>query len=296
MGVRAMQLSDREAVLRMRKLLWQDDDGIDESDETVLVWEEDGWLAGFITYSLRPWAEGCVGRPVPYIEGWFVEEHLRGRGIGRALVAAVEARVRAEGFHELASDADIRDGTSMAAHRHLGFEPTVRLELFRKKLGLPEGAIATTLEPHRGSREELLPLFAQADDSPAAIQSYIDRGEVLIMRRGQRIIGHVQLISDVEKWEIRSIAVMEAEQGRGVGGALIKAALERAFSSGANRVLVATATADIGNLRFYQRLGFRMERIERDAFTVETGYPPVEEEGIPIRDRVWFSMEAGDRG
>jgi hypothetical protein len=29
----------------------------------------------------------------------------------------------------------------------------------------------------------------------------------------------------------------------------------------------ATAAADTGNLRFYQRQGFRMRSIERDAFT-----------------------------
>ena len=42
----------------------------------------------------------------------------------------------------------------------------------------------------------------------------------------------------------------------------------------AGRVLVATAAADIGNLRFYQRQGFRMRSVERDAFTPATGYPP----------------------
>ena len=51
----------------------------------------------------------------------------------------------------------------------------------------------------------------------------------------------------------------------------------------------ATATADTGLLRFYQRLGFRMTRIERDAFTSDAGYPPdLIADGIPILDRVWL--------
>ena len=55
-------------------------------------------------------------------------------------------------------------------------------------------------------------------------------------------------------------------------------------------MLVATGAADVGNLRFYQRLGFRMLRIERDAFTPATGYPDgIEVDGIPLRDRVWLS-------
>ena len=55
-------------------------------------------------------------------------------------------------------------------------------------------------------------------------------------------------------------------------------------------MLVATATADISNLRFYQRLGFRMDRVQQDVFTVDRGYANLEVDGIPVRDRVWFSM------
>jgi hypothetical protein len=43
-------------------------------------------------------------------------------------------------------------------------------------------------------------------------------------------------------------------------------------------------------LRFYQRLGFRLLRIEPDAFTPEAGYPDIEIDGIPLRDRVWLSL------
>jgi hypothetical protein len=64
-------------------------------------------------------------------------------------------------------------------------------------------------------------------------------------------------------------------------------------------MVVATAAADIGNLRFYQRTGFRLCRIERDAFTSADGYPDsIVIAGIPLRDRVWLDRElistAGD--
>jgi hypothetical protein len=56
-------------------------------------------------------------------------------------------------------------------------------------------------------------------------------------------------------------------------------------------LVVATAAADIGNLRFYQRLGFRLRSIERDAFTPAIGYPPgLEIDGIELRDRVWLDL------
>jgi hypothetical protein len=58
-----------------------------------------------------------------------------------------------------------------------------------------------------------------------------------------------------------------------------------------SRLLVATAAADIGNLRFYQRLGFRMRSVERDAFPPPTGYAPgTMIDGIELRDRVWLDM------
>jgi ribosomal protein S18 acetylase RimI-like enzyme len=151
------------------------------------------------------------------------------------------------------------------------------------------------VELFRGSRSELLPLFAQADDSLVEINAYLEAGEVLVARRAQRIIGHVQLIASGGDWEIKSVAVIEKQQGRGIGAALVRAALDRAFAAGASRVLVATATADIANLRFYQCLGFRMDRVERDIFSVDRGYPGLEVDGIPVRDRVWFSIHANDR-
>ena len=146
-----------------------------------------------------------------------------------------------------------------------------------------------SIESFSGPRSLLLPLFAQADDSPTEIRRYLELGEVLVARRAEELIGHIQLLDEGSHWEINSLAVVEGERGRGLGTSLVAAALARAFSGGAARVLVATAAADTGNLRFYQRLGFRMERIERDAFTADRGYPDLVLDGIPLRDRVWLS-------
>ena len=88
------------------------------------------------------------------------------------------------------------------------------------------------------------------------------------------------------------MAVDPALQGRGIGRSLVEAAFASGRERGYDTMLVATAAADIGNLRFYQRLGFRMSRVERDAFTPAQGYPPsVEIDGIELRDRVWLTIE-----
>jgi len=140
-------------------------------------------------------------------------------------------------------------------------------------------------------------LFEQADDSPAQIDAYIDLGDVLVVRSNQQIAGHLQLIAGSTQWEIKSVAVIDRERGQGIGTTVVRAAFNRACAAGAPRVEVATATSDIDNLRFYQRLGFRMERIEHDAFSAERGYrDDLKVHGIPVRDRVWFSLNGDDRG
>ena len=85
------------------------------------------------------------------------------------------------------------------------------------------------------------------------------------------------------------MAVERAHRGRGIGRALIDAAVEAASAQGQATLSVATAAADIGNLRFYQRAGFRLRSVERDAFTDDAGYPAGPDvDGIPLLDRVWL--------
>jgi hypothetical protein len=73
-----------------------------------------------------------------------------------------------------------------------------------------------------------------------------------------------------------------------------QAALALLGAEGMSTVRVATAAADIDNLRFYQRQGFRMRSIERDAFTGAAGYPPGSQvAGIALRDRVWLDLKLG---
>jgi aminoglycoside 6'-N-acetyltransferase I len=74
---------------------------------------------------------------VPFIEGWYVEAPLRRQGIGRALVRAAEAHSRAEGFVEIASDAEVGNTGSIAAHRALEFDEIERVVCFRRSLDDP---------------------------------------------------------------------------------------------------------------------------------------------------------------
>ncbi|MCA0033941.1 GNAT family N-acetyltransferase [Mesorhizobium sp. B263B2A] len=128
------------------------------------------------------------------------------------------------------------------------------------------------------------------------ISGYIGRGEVMVAREGGRIVGHVQIIETGEGgvFELKSLAVRPARQSEGLGRALVAAAIIRCRECNGRRLIVSTATADIGNLRFYQRQGFRMCRIVQDAFGPSTGYPEgLLVNGIPLRDQVVFERDLG---
>jgi GNAT superfamily N-acetyltransferase len=147
------------------------------------------------------------------------------------------------------------------------------------------------VELYDGARQDLRPLFELAEDSAAELDSYIDTGRVLVAVADGEIIGHLQLTGtgDPQQAEVKNMAVREALQGHGVGRQLIQAAIDLVAAGSVTTILVATAAADIGNLRFYQRQGFRMRSVERDAFTPATGYPAgLLIDGIELRDRVWL--------
>ena len=89
---------------------------------------------GFIELSIRSHAEGCESDRVAYVEGWFVDETRRGQGIGAALMAAAQEWGRAHRATELASDAEVDNAGSIAAHCALGFAEVGRIVCFKKEL------------------------------------------------------------------------------------------------------------------------------------------------------------------
>jgi aminoglycoside 6'-N-acetyltransferase I len=150
--IREIVESDRADWVRLRNELWPGS-LIDHEAETrtyfaqhrnvpiVFVAEADGRLVGFLELDYRKYAPGCTSSPVPFIEGWFVEPALQGRGIGRALVEAAEAHASSQGHCEMASDADVENGDGIAAHLACGYHEVERVVCFRRSLGDgPRGA------------------------------------------------------------------------------------------------------------------------------------------------------------
>jgi len=102
---------------------------------TFVAQDAQGVLIGFVDVGLRSHADGCdPRRPVGFVEGWYVRNEMRNRGIGKGLVLAAEDWARGQGCGEMASDALFDNQASLAAHEALGFEVVDRCFHFRKSL------------------------------------------------------------------------------------------------------------------------------------------------------------------
>jgi aminoglycoside 6'-N-acetyltransferase I len=149
--VRLAQPSDREHLAHLREALWPKSSAEEHARELTPILEgkvpitmpliilvaeaSERILAGFLEVDLRSHADGCnPSRPVGYIEGWYVAENYRHRGIGRKLLAAAEDWARSQGCVEMASDTWVDNDLSQRVHEALGYEVVDRCVHYRKTL------------------------------------------------------------------------------------------------------------------------------------------------------------------
>jgi aminoglycoside 6'-N-acetyltransferase I len=143
MFIRPAKQDDRDSWLRMRTALWPESTHAGDVDryfvgevreplEVLIAFADDA--VGFIELSIRPYAEGCETDRVAFVEGWYVDPDARGTGVGAALIRAAEEWARSQGCTELASDTEVDNASSAAAHLAVGFEEVAVVRCFRKSL------------------------------------------------------------------------------------------------------------------------------------------------------------------
>ena len=140
-----MQAPDIDALVDLALVLWPDHSRgelasefsalLAAEDAAVFGWRQDGRWEAFAQCQIRhDYAEGCSSSPVGYLEGIFVREPLRGKGVAKALLERCQAWAREQGCREFASDCELSNEDSLRFHLAAGFQEAGRIICFVKPL------------------------------------------------------------------------------------------------------------------------------------------------------------------
>lgn len=94
------------------------------------------------------------------------------------------------------------------------------------------------------------------------------------------------------EWEI--VTIDSLDSGMGVGSDLLYTVQQTAKEAGARRLWLITTNDNLNALRFYQKRGFVLVAIHRNALEesrrLKPDIPLVGEDGIPLRDEIELEM------
>ena len=146
---------------------------------------------------------------------------------------------------------------------------------------------------HEGGRRELWPLFRLADDSAMAIGESLDQGVVHVATAGEMAVGLSQVMQlESGACELRSLVVLPGRRRKGLGTRLVARSASWARDRSASVLVAGIPSAHLDVLGFFQRLGFRVLRVDRDAYGPEHGYSDaLVTNGIHVRDRLWLQLD-----
>jgi ribosomal protein S18 acetylase RimI-like enzyme len=113
----------------------------------------------------------------------------------------------------------------------------------------------------------------------------LENDNVVAMADG-KLAGLVSLAIHGGELAVVLLSVYPRYQGRGVGGALLRAAFHRGAERGLPFIKAATSNDDIPSLYFYSRLGFVIYDIAIGSIADHIGGVSAGFAGIPIRDEI----------
>ena len=142
--IRKAELKDISAICALAQKLWPDEDYEELQDDfTDAVAGENEELFVYIdieiealcSVSLRTdYVEGCTSSPTGYLEGIYVNEKYRGKGIGRNLVDIAVEWSKEKGCAEFGSDVELHNVKSQKFHEAIGMTEANRIVAYIKKI------------------------------------------------------------------------------------------------------------------------------------------------------------------
>jgi GNAT superfamily N-acetyltransferase len=106
---------------------------------------------------------------------------------------------------------------------------------------------------------------------------------------------HVGLVTyRIEGGDCEVVTIDAFPKGAGAGTALVDAVARAAHEAGCRRVWLITTNDNLRALRFYQRRGFRLVALHRDALDrsreLKPSIPEIGLDGIPLRDELELEL------
>lgn len=146
----------------------------------------------------------------------------------------------------------------------------------------------TSLVEITGERELYFPYLLLADGNEEVVRKYMNDGILYAIHCGGHLIGVTLLIERSKtSIEIKNIAIEPEFKGKGIGKVVLKMISDSSKAKGYTQVIVGTANSSIDNIVFYQKVGFRMEKIEKDFFSHYD--KPIYENDLRALDKIIFS-------
>ena len=109
---------------------------------------------------------------------------------------------------------------------------------------------------------------------------------------GDEITGLITYRVNGKEMEILSLDSLH--EHRGTGTALLNAATEKAREIGLERIMLITTNDNLPALRFYQKRGFDLVRIRRNALEqarkMKPEIPPAGMDGIPLKHEIELEL------
>jgi len=116
--------------------------------------------------------------------------------------------------------------------------------------------------------------------------------EGIVERRDGEIVGLLTL--RVEGDEMELLTLNAVRTGQRIGSSIMLAAIDDARQRGIRRIWLATTNDNLRAIGFYQRLGFRIVRVNvggvDEARKIKPQIPEVGQDGIPMHDEIILEL------
>lgn len=151
------------------------------------------------------------------------------------------------------------------------------------------------------------------DDNIALVDSWTERwGATIVVARGRayNVLELPGFVAEADgalmgaltfarlHGEIEIVTLDSFSENKGIGTALLDAAVALGRSEGVRRLCLVTSNDNIRALRFYQRRGWRLSALYPGAIDaarrIKPEIPLIGEHDIPLRDEIEFSLGVED--